>query len=331
LAVVAISGLTTSAFADNDATARIAKVAGKSKAKRIAKTVSKRMSKSATVTNKPNDPIRVRTSLAVAGAPVPSDKKTEAKVRLYLYAGLNDWALDELFKPEKGAIKACQRDFKLSAVDCKALVAASGDMSMNEAADAGGGAAPPLPTAGVAQRSTGGYAAARPRYQARPAYRAAPAPSGRFKKYDSGFRGGGGAAPSYAAQPRYQARPAAQPRARPMARPAPQRRAAPQPKPDYKAQRQAYLDRLKKRMEARKAKVVAAAQGGAAPAAAPAATPKASASKKPDAAAAPKASAAEAAPAAAAAEEPAAPPKPKGPSKGMDSDFLNGLLDDPLG
>ena len=61
---MAITGFVSTASADGDAPGRVAKVVGKSKANRIAKTVSKRMSRSATITNQPNDPVRVRTALA---------------------------------------------------------------------------------------------------------------------------------------------------------------------------------------------------------------------------------------------------------------------------
>jgi hypothetical protein len=116
-------------------------------------------------------------------------------------------------------------------------------------------------------------------------------------------------------------------------------------KADYERQRQAYLDRKKAEMEARKQKVVAV-QAGEEVHRGPASADEASAvglsadsvAKPAPAAAAPTKSAPakpgkpapeEAAPVAA-ADAPAAAPA-AGEKPQLDNDFLNGLMDDPLG
>jgi hypothetical protein len=312
-----------------------------------------------------------------------------AKIRLRLYAGLNEWALDSLFAPRPGALATCTKQYGLRGKDCEALLAASGRMSPAEASRLGAGA--PIMTA-----------AARPAAPRRTVAPAAPAQQqqSRFGSYDSGFRGGAqyptqpqygarpapaygahpgyGAPPGYGAQaqPRYGAQPGygapqpgygyarpmparPMPAARPMpvARPMPARPiAAPPPSPamvanrkaEYARKRQEYLERKKSEMEARKTKIVATA-GGTAPVqrgptsaaeaeavgldpSAVAKAPPASAASKPGT----KAAASKSAPAAAAAEpEEVAAAEPAEPAKGekpaLDGDFLDGLMDNPLG
>ena len=60
--------------------------------------MSARMKRAADMTND-SDPLRVAVSQALYGTPVAGDAMKAAKIRLRLYAGLNDWALENLFAP----------------------------------------------------------------------------------------------------------------------------------------------------------------------------------------------------------------------------------------
>lgn len=296
-------------------------------ARRVMKRVSQRMAKSADNLTPHTDPLRVAVSQVLFRADRPPNKMQGAKVRLRLFAGFNTWALEALFKPAPGQIGACRRNFKLGGDECAALVAAGGRVSVAEAERlaAGGGA----PGAGGFGGREGGAspfggtrvapvvkrAGARPRpVAARPmAARSAPsAPrGGRFKKFDSGFRG------------------SARPAARPMASRQPAAPAGPQvsssqqkkTKEAYKARREAYLARQKARMEARKRGTALAAG----PPAGAAKSAKGSGKKE------------EADKKAAVEEEPvvtddvlgvAPPPKKQaGDKQALSDDFLNSLLD----
>src|SRR5687767_11553883 len=116
-------------------------------ARRIVSNVSARMKRAADMASG-NDPLRGAVSSALYGSPVPGDAMAAAKVRLRLYAGLNEWALESLFAPRPGAMATCTGPFGLRGPDCEALLAASGRMSMAEASRLGSGnttaaAAPP--------------------------------------------------------------------------------------------------------------------------------------------------------------------------------------------
>jgi hypothetical protein len=269
------------------------------------------MRRAADMTNA-NDPLRMAVSRALYNTPVPRDAMASAKVRLRLYAGLNEWALENLFAPRPGGLMQCQQDFAVSGRQCEALIAAAGRIPAEEASRLAGGQPMVAPAQMQAQPVTN-----------RPV--AAPTAS-RFGRYDSGYR-----APAAAPQ---QAYPAAQ--ARPVARPMPQQPVArTNTREEYQRRRQEYLERQKREMEARKAKVVATAVGeniqrgpssaaeaeviGADPATAPAAASATQAKS------APKGGKAEPA----AAPEPA-PSAPAG-KEALDGDFLDSLLDDPLG
>jgi hypothetical protein len=291
-------------------------------ANKLAKQVSKAMNRSADMTNAPNDPLRVRVSTALTGAPQPGDAMSTAKVRLRLYAGLTTWALDSLFRPAPGAIAACTRDFKLSTKECTALLAAGGQTSTAEVAGTASGvaSAAPMAAAPPAAASAGAPPAggsrfgrfsgtSKPVQPAPTTYAAAPPQSGRF-----------GAQPSSAAPPASRAAPVA---AAPVAA-----AGGSSTKDAYAARRAAYLEKQRARMNkpapgaAAEPAAVAAAEApeeAAEPVAAAPSSAKHSASAK---AAAPAA-------AAAAAEEPAEAAPAKAPQ--LDGDFLDGLLEDPLG
>jgi hypothetical protein len=284
---------------------------GRNQAQSLARDVSKRMKQAADMTAA-DDPLRMAMSRAIGIAPGKQDAMAAAKIRLRLYAGLNEWALDNLFAPKPGALARCQQELKLTSRQCDALVAASGRISVEEASNLGGGAA----QAGASMVAA--------------ASRAAPqqAANGRFQRYDSGYRG---------AQPA--ARPTPQPMAaRPVqpvaaARPMPQPVVATNTKNDYQARRAAYLERQRLQMEARKAKLTANVAGapvqrgpGSAEEAAVAGLPAESVAAAP-APAATQAKAPAAEPTEAAAAEPAAEPA----KAALDDGFLDSLLADPLG
>jgi hypothetical protein len=332
-------------------------------AKRLERTVSGRLKRAADITNN-GDPLRMAVSNALYGTPVPADAMASAKVRLRLYAGLNDWALDQLFSPRPGAVASCTSSYGVSKSDCEALLAAGGRVSLGDAARLGAGtpvggpAVAPAPQYGArpayGQPAYGQPAYAQPRYGQAPAYGAQPSRFG--GSYNSGYQqrpvqnyapppaAAPGYAPGYAAQrPVAAARPAPMPPPQPMV---PQQSAA-QRKAEYARQRQAYLERKKQEMEARKAKVVQTAGGtervqrgptsaeeaavaGLDPADVPANKPAAAQAKgapagKPAKGAAPAPSE----PVASAPEE----SKPAGPEKApaLETDFLDSLMDDPLG
>lgn len=377
LALLAPAVLASSASAEDEEVARRLGKYGKlssAEARKVASNVSGRMKRAADMTNN-DDPLRSAVSSALYGARMPADAMAAAKVRLRLYAGLNEWALDSLFAPRPGALAICTGQFGLRAPDCQALLAASGRMSTAEASRLAGGK--PIATA----------TAAAP-VQQRPAYAPAPAAQpmqqSRFGRYDSGFRGGAQPQAGYAAAPRPAYGPAPRPAgggygaaqpvyaaqaARPMPpagypapRPMPAARPMPAPRPvmappanpamvanrkaEYERKRQEYLERKKAEMAARKEKIVATA-GGTAPvqrgptSAAeaeavglnPAAVAKAPAgsSAAPAKGSAKSAAKGAAAPTAEPEEVAQAPAETKDEKPALDGDFLNGLMDNPLG
>jgi hypothetical protein len=257
------------------------------------------------------DPLRSAVARAL-GVTNPNDAMGAAKIRLRLYAGLNEWALENLFAPQPGGIGRCQQEFGITLRQCEALVAASGRVPAEQASKLAGGAPPPMPAA-QQQMATKGSAQ--------------PANGSRFGKYDSGYRPGGAAK----AQPAPAPRPVAA--QRPMA-PQPMA-AAPNPnaKEEYARKRAEYLERKRLEMEARKAKLVAANsssidrgpsadQAAAEPAAA---EPTAPAQAK---VAGPKGkTAAEEAP----VEEAPAPAPEAEKKQALDGDLLDSLLGDPMG
>lgn len=305
-----------------------------SSAKKLVGKVNVRMAKSADATARATNPMRAAVSLALFQAPTPPNSMAAAKVRLRLYAGLNEWALEAIFAPQPGVIAGCVREVGASQSECEALVAAAAKSSVAQIRSIAGGPA--------------AAAAPAPAYVAKPG-RAPAAPRGsRFGRYDSGYQGAaapgqqnaaprGYQAPRYAAPPQQQAyaRPAAPAYQRPAAPAAPPPPAALAPqeqlsrKEAYKARREAYLARQKQDFEDRKNKQIGA-MGGDEPAEAPAAAVAAAPTKRATGGAAKAAAAAPADDAAEAAAEPIAA-KSSGGKVALDGDFLDGLLDDPLG
>jgi hypothetical protein len=288
-----------SASADDDAVAKRLTKYGelrRGESESLSESISKRMKRAADMTSG-QDPLRVAVGKAL-NLKNPNDAMSAAKIRLRLYAGLNEWALEHLFEAEPGGIGRCQQQFGATSRQCEALIAAAGKVSSEEASKLAGGAPPPMPTMAANKPSTA-------------------AQGSRFGTYNSGYKPG--------AQPAQRPVAATQ---RPVA-PAPMA-AAPNPnaKEEYARKRAEYLERKKQEMEARKAKLVAA-QGGApergpaadsaaAPAGEPAAQAKSPAAKG-------KAASEEVA---AADEAPAAAPENKA---ALDGDLLDSLLGDPLG
>jgi hypothetical protein len=327
-------------------------------AHRVVQSVSGRMKRAADMTSD-SDPLRLAVSNALYGSSVSRDAMAAAKIRLKLYAGLNEWALENLFAAKPGSMATCTTQFGLGKHDCEALLAAGGKVSIADASRLGAGA-PLTPAPG----GSGFGAQQQPAFvRAAPAYgQPAPAQASRFGGgYNSGY---GAAQPAYAAAPaaaRYGAAqprpvgnawaggaPAAQPApmavARPLAPPPPSANVVASRKAEYERQRQAYLDRKRQEMEARKAKVVstaggtervqrgpstadeAAVMGVAAPSESTKAAPAKVAAAAPAKAAGPAAADAPLAEADAPAPAPAA-----GGKAALDNDFLDGLLGDPLG
>jgi hypothetical protein len=285
-----------SASADDDAVAKRLTKYGelrRGESESLSESISKRMKRAADMTSA-QDPLRIAVGKAL-NLKNPNDAMSAAKIRLRLYAGLNEWALEHLFEAEPGGIGRCQQQFGATSRQCEALIAAAGKVSSEEASKLAGGAPPPMPT----------LAASKP---------GAAAQGSRFGTYNSGYK----------AQPAQRPVAAAQ---RPVA-PAPMA-AAPNPnaKEEYARKRAEYLERKKQEMEARKAKLVAA-QGGA-PERGPAASAPAPAAEPSAQAKAPAAKGNAAPEEVAAAEEaPAAEPTNKA---ALDGDLLDSLLGDPLG
>lgn len=317
---VLATATTAAAAGDDPAVARrLTRFGGLNKgtARKVAKKVGARMSKSADNFAPANDPLRVAVSQALFGSPTPGSPMDSAKIRLRLFGGLNKWALETLFRPQEGQIAACQANFKLNARECEALVAAAGSISVADARELGGGAAGnrmaarrPAPRA-VPRRAPPRRAAA---------HRATP-PRGRFGNFDSGFHG------------KQAARPVARPAPRPAARPAvaARRPAAPAVNTNgmstaeaYRARRAARMARLQEERKQKKQAMLAASSPEPRPEPAKPASAKAPTATPTKAADKPAAAVAEAEP------EPAA--EPAEPVAGaLDDDFLGDLLSDPLG
>jgi hypothetical protein len=162
-------------------------------AKRLAAKVSARMARAADSPPTVVDPLRASLSQALVGSPVPGDAMASAKVRLKLYAGLNEFALEAMFAPQPGAIAACIRDLSGTRAECEGLVAAAAGTSPSRVRKLAGGPAP-------APMIAGAPAAA-------PAFGSAqPAGGSRFgaNRFGGGYQSGGNAQG-------FQAAPAGQP------------------------------------------------------------------------------------------------------------------------
>ncbi|MEY4583049.1 MAG: hypothetical protein RL701_7752 [Pseudomonadota bacterium] len=313
--------------------------------KQLVAKVNQRLARAADMPPTMADPVRVAVNQAMLGTPSANDQISAAKVRLKLYAGLNVAMLEAMFTPKRGAIATCVRDVSVSAKECAALVAAAGKTSVAKAKKKAAGPAAPrvevATTAPVPAASSSAQASSGSRFGSR---------------FSSGYQAPAQQAP-VAQAPVQQAQPARAPAAQPQAQPryaaapAPAVAAAPAPayiasaspqpaasagfaggdagrKEAYKAQREAYMARQRQQFEERRAKLQGAQAAAAEPAPKPAAPAQAAAPAK-----------AEAAPEtpldadmkAAVAESPSGAAAATGTKAGLDGDFLDGLLDDPLG
>lgn len=193
--VTAMAG-TARAADDENVVSRLSSNGGlsSSAAKKLVSKVNVRMAKAADATSAATDPMRAAVSLALFQTPTPPNSMAAAKVRLRLYAGLNEWALEAIFTPQPGVVAGCVREVGASQSECEALVAAAAKSSVAQIRSVAGGSAAPVAAAPAPQY--GGAA---------PGYRAAPAANGgsRFGRFNSGFQGAPAAAPRYGAAPGY--------------------------------------------------------------------------------------------------------------------------------
>jgi hypothetical protein len=197
-----------------------------SAAKKLVGKVNVRMAKAADATSAANDPMRAAVSLALFQSASPPNSMAAAKVRLRLYAGLNEWALEAIFAPQPGVIAGCVREVGASQSECEALVAAAAKSTVASIRSIAGGAAAPVASA----------PAAAPGYGAAPA--AASGGGGRFGRFSSGYQGAPPAQQQYARpapQQQYGGYPQQQ-----YARPAPQQYGYQQPQQYRPAPQQQY-------------------------------------------------------------------------------------------
>ena len=113
----------SSAHADAEEVARRLDKYGKlssGEARKLVSSVSSRMKRAADMTSA-NDPVRQAVAVALGSANA-NDAMTAAKIRLRLYAGLNEWALDNLFAPRPGAMATCTGQFGLRGKACDGLM-----------------------------------------------------------------------------------------------------------------------------------------------------------------------------------------------------------------
>jgi hypothetical protein len=191
--VTAMAG-TARAADDENVVSRLSSNGGlsSSAAKKLVSKVNVRMAKAADATAAMNDPMRAAVSLALFQSPTPPNSMAAAKVRLRLYAGLNEWALEAIFAPQPGVIAGCVREVGASQSECEALVAAAAKSSVAQIRSVAGGSAAPVAAAPAQQYGGGGYANA-------------PAANGgsRFGRFNSGYQQAPVAAPRYGAAPAY--------------------------------------------------------------------------------------------------------------------------------
>ena len=179
-----------------------------SAAKKLVGKVNVRMAKAADATAGASDPMRAAVSLALFQAQQPPNSMAAAKVRLRLYAGLNEWALEAIFTPQPGVIAGCVREVGASQSECEALVAAAARSSVAQIRSVAGGTAPVAARAGYGAPAAAPAAAGGSRfgqyssgYSAAPRY--APAPQQQYPQQQYQAAPRYGAAPGYAAQPGY--------------------------------------------------------------------------------------------------------------------------------
>ena len=107
----------------------------KRKARSLVNKVSKKMRKAADSFAGMNDPIRRAMRIAVFGSASASpqqDMINDAKARLYLYSGLDGRALALLFRPGPTSLANCVSGFGLKQGECESLLAAASLRSVAE-------------------------------------------------------------------------------------------------------------------------------------------------------------------------------------------------------
>jgi hypothetical protein len=220
------------ASADNKAVVKRLKTyadLSESDARSVIEKVAQRMKVAADVSNT-RDPLRVAVSQALYDTASPENESEMSMVRLRLYAGLTQWALDNLFSSRRAVTSICSVQSELDAEDCRALLAASQSVPLDDIS--------PLRLKPTPQREEA-VAVAAPARVARPNYGSAPGPAARAP------------APSTRAQAPVRTAPAVTANAASVA----------QRKAEYARQREEYLARRRNEMEVRKAKLMATAGG----------------------------------------------------------------------
>jgi hypothetical protein len=219
-----------------------------SEARSVIEKVSQRMKLAADVSSK-SDPLRVAVSTALYDEPVPTDQAGMSMVRLRLYAGLNKWALENLFSSRSSVTKICSGQAELDADECRALLAAAQGVRFNNVS--------PIRMAAPQEAA----------YESEPAERhatlaAAPAPIERAPaRAAATLSDDPEASPSPIHAGRRASATSAPAISKAPLQPPPASGSVEQRKAQYAAQREAYLERRRQEMQARKAKIIATAGG----------------------------------------------------------------------
>jgi hypothetical protein len=215
-----------SASADNKGVVKRLKTyadLSESDARSVIDKVSQRMKVAADVANT-RDPLRAAVSQALYDSPSPASESEQSMVRLRLYAGLTQWALENLFSSRSAVTRICSGQSELDAEECRGLLAAAQSVPLDDIS--------PLRL--------------NPSLQTEAAV-AATTPAGAAR------------ANSASAPPAPVARAQAPVRRAPVV--ASSSASMSQRKAEYARQRAEYLERRRQEMEARKAKVMATAGG----------------------------------------------------------------------
>jgi hypothetical protein len=291
--LVALSA--ANASADNKAVVKRLKTyadLSESDARAVMEKVALRMKVAADVSNT-RDPLRTAVSQALYDTTSPENESELSMVRLRLYAGLTQWALDNLFASRTAVTSICSVQSELGAEDCRALLAAAQSVPLEDISPLRLNPRPPPEEA---------VAVAAPARVARANYGSAPV------------------APAVRPQA-----PAARAQAPARSTPVPSANAASvaQRKAEYARQREEYLARRRQEMEVRKAKLMAVAGGERArrgPASQEEAEVVGLAGSSPHDSGSPALVASR-----------SSGPRTRNKPASDDSDLLDGLMDDPLG
>lgn len=204
--------------------------------------ISQRMRVAADITNA-DDPVRLAVSHALYDAAAPTDAAATSMVRLRLYAGLTEWALDQVFSSRRAVSKVCTES-GVSAESCRSLLAAGQSVALAEIS-------PLRLPARAAQAESAPVQEPQPVAAASPRAWTRPSTSRETSTSDAPQT----VAPAAPARPA-RARSASLMVNKPSAEEVAQRKA------DYAEQRKAYLERRRQEMEARRAKIIATSGGG---------------------------------------------------------------------